>query len=288
MLINSDWPEPRPLSWRFLSWVDWITGVSQLFGATFDAVVLYHSIGGVTGANYRWNLPVKHFHAQIKNLNERFEIVDLATLFEQSKPGQKRIAITFDDAFRNVYKNAIPILRKLGLPATIFLSPSYIGDNHADRLRGRHNMQSSASKIVMTESQIQNLATDDNFILGNHTLTHPNLKTLDDEEALQKEIETGKTIIQDRYGVTVNQFSYPYGAYDDTAASIVADTHNLAVTSRPDPVGADQDCYSIPRLDACQPAPVLIFETTDLSARLRWAARRIESNYFDLLGSMGK
>jgi peptidoglycan/xylan/chitin deacetylase (PgdA/CDA1 family) len=275
MLTNFDWPEPRPPLWRFVSCVDWVAGVSQLFGSRFDAVLLYHSIGGVTGTDYRWDLPVDHFRTQIKKLNKRFEIVDLATLFDRPEPEKKRVAVTFDDAFRNVYENAIPVLQELDLPATVFISPSYVGDKHTDRLRKRHNMESSASEIVMTASQIQDLAANDRFTLGNHTLTHPNLVTLNDEDALREEIEMGKKTIENQYEVTVNQFSYPYGALDDAASSIVADTHNLAVTSRPDLIGVDRDRYCIPRLDACQPASVLAFETTDISAHLRRLIRRV-------------
>ncbi|MDB2250576.1 polysaccharide deacetylase family protein [Halorubrum ezzemoulense] len=274
MAADFDWPEPRPLPWRLLSRVDWVTGVSQLFGSSFDAVILYHSVGGVSGTEYRWDLPVNHFRAQLKKLNERFEIVDLATLIEQPESRRKRVAVTFDDAFRNVYQYVIPVIREFDLPATVFVCPDYIGDENTSRLRKRHDMRPSASEIVMTAPQIQDLASDDRFTIGNHTLTHPDLTTLNDEDALREEIVGSKETLEDRYGVTVDQFSYPYGAIDDAAASIVADTHDLAVTSRPALLEADRNPYDIPRLDACQPASVLTFETTDLSARLRRAVRR--------------
>lgn len=273
MFTDFDWPESRPLPWRFLSWVDWVTGVSQLFGSRFDAIVLYHSVGGVSGTEYRWDLPVDAFRAQLQKLSKRFEIVDLATLIEQPESEQKRVAVTFDDGFRNVYEHAIPILREFDLPATVFVCPGYIGDKNISQLRKRHDMPPSANKIVMTASQIQDLAADDRFTLGNHTSTHPDLTALNDEDALREEIAGSKATLEDRYGVTVDEFSYPYGEINDAAASIVADTHDLAVTSRPTLLRTDRNRYNIPRLDACQPASVLVFETTDLSARLRRAVR---------------
>jgi peptidoglycan/xylan/chitin deacetylase (PgdA/CDA1 family) len=272
---EEDWPEPRPLPWRVLARFDWATDLSQVSGSRFDAVVLYHSVGGVRGTDYRWDLSVEQFRAQIERLNARYEVVDLATLVDRPNAGRKRVAVTFDDAFRNVYRNAVPVLREFDLPATVFACPSYVGDENVERLRNRHDLPASASEIVMTEPQLQDLADDDRFAIGNHTATHPDLTSLDDTDALRAEIEGTKATLEDRFGVAVDRFSYPYGAVDDAAAAVVAETHDLAVTSVPTLVDGAPDPQRIPRLDACQPASVLAFETTDLAERIRRAVRRI-------------
>ncbi|ELZ17695.1 xylanase/chitin deacetylase [Natrinema limicola JCM 13563] len=136
-------------------------------------------------------------------------------------------------------------------------------------------MDDGAHNVIMSDSQIQALADDPLFALGNHTSTHPNLKTVTDENQRREEIVGGKQAIEDRFGVTVDRFAYPYGKFDDTAARIVAETHDIAVASEPSLIGLDRDAYRLPRIDGCQPASVLCFEMSDISHRLRMLMRRI-------------
>lgn len=271
-----DWPETRPWLWRTFATIDWHTSVSSLFGAQMDVILLYHSVGGIPGGSYPWDISTETFRRQVETLNDRFEIVDLGAL-KHSEPGVKRVAITFDDGFRNVFENALPILRENDLPATIFISPTYINDNNLTRLRERYRLNNSACEIVMTDTQITQLSEDPLFKLGNHTTTHRDLSTVTDAETLQKEITESKQMIEDRFDISVDRFAYPYGQFNKLAADHVRQTHELAVTSEPSLVGSSRDLSQLPRLDATQPSSVLSFETTDISHHLRESVRSIQS-----------
>ena len=275
--LKKQWPEPRPIPWRILAIIDWITTGSSLFSAKFDVVLLYHSIGGISGANYKWDLPTKTFYKQIKTLDSRFEIVDLEQMVKQPLTDRKRVAITFDDGFRNVFENAIPILKRFDAPATIFCSSSYINDGNLNRFRRHHNIDQNADDIVMTDEQIQRLVEDPLFTIGNHTATHPDLTTVTDKKTLKNEIEGGKQALEDQFGITVDRFAYPYGKFDHTAADIITDTHKIAVTSEPSLLKSDRNPHQLPRIGGCQPASVLCFEASDISHQLRTIARQIGS-----------
>lgn len=268
-----NWPEPRPSPWRTLAAIDQRTHISSLFGTQLDAILLYHSVGGVPGTDYRWDLPTEVFREQIQALASRFEIVDLEQLIEEPDTTTKRVAITFDDGFQNVFKNAVPILREFRAPATVFCCPSYINDDNITRLRKRHDMAREARNIVMTDSQIQALVDDPLFKLGNHTLTHPDLTEFTDEDERREEILGGKRALEDRFDVTIDRFAYPYGKFDDAAMREVMKTHNIAVSSEPSLIGSGRNAYRLPRLDGCQPTSVLCFEVSDISHRLRMLMR---------------
>lgn len=98
-------------------------------------VVLYHGVSAravwVGSENYRGkHIPVAAFQRELEWLARRFEIVPLAEIERLAASGAapKRpiCAITFDDGYRNNYRNAFPILRAMKLPATIFVTTGFI------------------------------------------------------------------------------------------------------------------------------------------------------------------
>jgi peptidoglycan/xylan/chitin deacetylase (PgdA/CDA1 family) len=77
---------------------------------------------------------VERFEWQMRYLAEHCLCVSLSRLLKEIRHGRiepHSVAVTFDDGFRNNYTTALPILRRYGVPATIFLPAGYIG---TDRL----------------------------------------------------------------------------------------------------------------------------------------------------------
>jgi len=236
-------------------------------------VLLYHSVGGVAGTDYRWDLPVSVFREQIATLSDRYEFVSLETLATTTDPFRKRVAVTFDDGFRNVYENALPVLDEFGVSATLFVCPAYIDGDNAAQLRRRHDLPPSAHDVAMTTDQLRDVAERDRYSVGNHTLSHPDLTSLPDRASVESEVIGARERLESLLGVSVDSFSYPYGAYDDPVATVAAETHNVVVTSEPRLVDAGDKPAAVPRLDACLPAATLGFEATDFAATLRRGVR---------------
>ncbi|MEQ1831110.1 MAG: polysaccharide deacetylase family protein, partial [Pirellula sp.] len=63
---------------------------------------------------------VKHYY--IATLNE------ILTSDEVDTDGKPALLITFDDAYRSVYTNALPMLREEGIPAVFFVNAALIGN----------------------------------------------------------------------------------------------------------------------------------------------------------------
>ncbi|WP_250654735.1 polysaccharide deacetylase family protein [Alkalimarinus coralli] len=70
------------------------------------------------------------FDMHLRELNKRFEIVDLEYAINNSKllakTGKNYCAITFDDGWKDNFDFAFPLLKKHNVPATIFLVSSFI------------------------------------------------------------------------------------------------------------------------------------------------------------------
>lgn len=69
------------------------------------------------------------FENLILFLNKHFDVVDLENILEGKKSKKPKLAITFDDGWKDNVALAYPILLKHKTPATIFLSTDYIGEN---------------------------------------------------------------------------------------------------------------------------------------------------------------
>lgn len=271
-----DWPEPRPALWRVLAALDWQLQVTATFSGSADAILLYHSVGGVSGADYRWDLPTAIFREQLRVLAARFKIVDLVEIAENPGADRKRVAITFDDGFASVADAALPVLREFDAPATVFLSPAFLDWERSSLFCRRHNLPDMAADAALSTEAAAKLASDPLITIGNHTETHPNLGDLSSRSMIEAEVRAGKRGLEERLGVSVERFSYPYGVVDERARCVVADLHDLAVTSQPALVGPSADPYALSRLDGCQPTSTLCFEVTDAADRLRRIVRRIQ------------
>lgn len=94
-------------------------------------VLMYHRVAE-GGRDFR-TLCVSpaRFEAQARFLKANFPVVSLDRMLEDigagRGPGRDSIVITFDDGYRDNHDHAYPVLRKYGLPATVFLTTGHIG-----------------------------------------------------------------------------------------------------------------------------------------------------------------
>lgn len=95
------------------------------------------------------------------------------------------------------------LLLKYGMTGTFYISPRDRESTIEDRL---------------TNEQLKKLS--DNFEIGAHTMTHPHLTDLSDDEA-RKEIVESKEYLEKVIGTSVTSFCYPAGYFDARIARMV-------------------------------------------------------------------
>ncbi|MET8978752.1 polysaccharide deacetylase family protein [Streptomyces sp. NPDC004539] len=125
----------------------------------------------------------------------------LAARWRAGRPLPARpVLITFDDGYEGVHRHALPVLSRLGFPATLFVSTGWI--------RGAHDT-GGALDTMLDWPQVRRLA-DADVEIGGHSHSHPQLDQLDDR-ALHAELARCRDLVADELGALPVSFAYPYG-----------------------------------------------------------------------------
>jgi peptidoglycan/xylan/chitin deacetylase (PgdA/CDA1 family) len=130
-------------------------------------------------------------------------------------PGDKTVAVTFDDGFRSVATLAFPILRHHGIPATVFVPTDHVGTGEPmawpgidQWLGGPHEPE----LLPMTWTELALLA-EAGWEVGSHTRSHPHLTRLDDA-GLQDELQRSRETCERQLSRPCVTLAYPYGDHD--------------------------------------------------------------------------
>jgi peptidoglycan/xylan/chitin deacetylase (PgdA/CDA1 family) len=112
-----------------------------------------------------------------------------------------------------------------------------------------------SGRVLLTWEQLREFAALPGFGLGAHTLTHPALPSCSSAEA-RAEIAGGADLLRAQVGVQVEQFAYPFGAWNKSVALLVADLgFRAAYTTDGHAISWSSSPHALPRLPAEGHAP---------------------------------
>lgn len=127
-----------------------------------------------------------------------------------ARPGDPRLLhVTFDDAYASV-ANALPTLRRLELPATIFVCTDLAADGAPLAITELDRVAQRDELATLDWDALRELAADKLLEIGSHTKTHPHLPKLSDAE-LRVELVGAKEAIEDHLGRPARFLAYPFG-----------------------------------------------------------------------------
>jgi peptidoglycan/xylan/chitin deacetylase (PgdA/CDA1 family) len=174
---------------------------------------------------------------------------------QSGSPTKKCAVITFDDGFSDFYRHAFPALSRHHFSATVFVPTAYIGTQPI-KFKG---------KDCLTWNEIRELRKH-GIVFGSHTVTHPQLSTLD-ATAVRNEIVDSKRTIEDNLGEPVDGFAYPY-AFPEEKVSFVrmlrdtlADAgYHQGVSTRIGTARPQEDRYFLRRLPMNSMDDIALFD----------------------------
>jgi peptidoglycan/xylan/chitin deacetylase (PgdA/CDA1 family) len=186
-------------------------------------ILCYHAVSAAWGTSLA--VSPERFAAQLERFAERGFVGLTFAEAERSRQARtlppRSLVITFDDAYASVAA-VRPVLARLGYPATAFVVGDFLGSDRLLEWPGiDHWLQTEHRDELrsLSERQLRE-AAEDGWEIGSHTMTHPCLPDLDDEECL-RELECSRELIAGRFESCVS-IAYPYGRVDARVAALAA------------------------------------------------------------------
>jgi peptidoglycan/xylan/chitin deacetylase (PgdA/CDA1 family) len=199
-------------------------------------ILIYHAISKPPGSAEHRELYVApdDFAAQMSWLVEHgFEAVTLAELragwSEASPLPPKPVVISFDDGLQTQFTTALPVLRDHDWPGVLNLKVE------------------SLRQEELTEAMIGRMISE-GWEVNSHSVTHPKLTEIGQRE-LEREVAESRRILEERLGVPIEFFCYPYGRFDARVVGAVRRAGYLgATTTRRGLASANANPFLLPRL----------------------------------------
>lgn len=208
------------------------------------AILVYHRFDPAVAGSTTVTAPA--LEAQLAWLSQhQYRIIPLREAVAELNgtaphPRVPSAAITIDDGHKSVYSVLFPLIRKAGIPVTVFIYPSAI----------------SNASYALTWGQLNEMEASGLVDIESHTYWHPNFKTerrrlspADYRSFVDAQLDRSKAVLEKRLGKPVDQLAWPFGIVDqdlEAAARHAGYTAGFAYTGGPAQPG--DDTLALPRI----------------------------------------
>jgi peptidoglycan/xylan/chitin deacetylase (PgdA/CDA1 family) len=212
-------------------------------------ILMYHMISEPkTATEVKYACPPKQFEQHLQMLiSAGFKPVNIKAVEEyyihQTPLPDKAFLITLDDGFEDNYSNAFPILKRLQIPAVIYLATGLVGKTNQWMSKSTFSERKMLSWMQIKEMAGQGIS------FGSHTVSHPKLTELG-EGSVSKELVESKQLIEEQLGGECSHFAYPYGLLNEKTSELVKKVgFKTACTTRSGFNNAERDPLMLHRIE---------------------------------------
>jgi peptidoglycan/xylan/chitin deacetylase (PgdA/CDA1 family) len=206
-------------------------------------VLCYHAVSD--GWEHQLSIGPAAFDRQLRALSRRgFRGVTA----DETLNGTRGVHVTFDDAFRSV-TNALPILERLSVPATVFACSAYADEG------GPLAVPELAAEASAHPEELATMGWDElrglverGVEVGSHTVSHPHLPRLSDAE-IEEELADSRARLEDGLGRPCRFLAYPFGEHDERVRAAARRVGYAAAFALAATATGSDDPYALPRVD---------------------------------------
>ncbi len=197
-------------------------------------IMTYHHVNNAD-PNRQDTVSPERFERHMAYLKKHhFNVLPLSTLVQIIKQGKplprQSVVITFDDGYEDNFQYAFPVLRKYGFPTTIFVITDIV------------NTEGYLTTTEMKEMLAQGIE------IGSHTRRHAYLPGILGK-TLVEEVKGSKDWLEQELGVTINNFAYPAGGFNEEAKQLVQEAgYESACTTNRGYDRFNRDVYELKRI----------------------------------------
>jgi peptidoglycan/xylan/chitin deacetylase (PgdA/CDA1 family) len=197
---------------------------ARLGNRSKQATFLCHHSVAPEGPTYLTVTP-ELFERQLTVLSRRgLRCGGLDTLWAlaEGRTVQPSVFLSFDDGFLDNYETVLPMLRERGMRAFVFVLPPLV-DAGAPLVwpEVAENAERFPTTMRSVDWSMLGEMRETAFEVGSHTLTHPHLPDLGDEE-LRHELWESRARVVERLG-SCETLAYPFGEWSPRVAAAAAE-----------------------------------------------------------------
>lgn len=165
-------------------------------------VLMYHEIADIKVTSSRLAVSPDEFAEQLAWLHEAgFTTLTAGALSgilagDGGKLPERPVVLTFDDGFGDFHDRVMPLLKRYGFTATLFMTTGWVG-------------LADDKKRMLEWDEIAEAARA-GIEIGGHTSNHPQLDQVP-ENVLREELYASKSLLEDKLGMPVPGLAYPFG-----------------------------------------------------------------------------
>ncbi len=163
---------------------------------------------------------------------------DLCHLEDYDKP----VVLTFDDGYDDNYTELFPLLQKYNVKATVFVIAGSLGQPHK-----------------MTAEQVTELSQSGLVSIQSHSMTHPYLNTLTQEQ-LEWELGESQRIIASLTGKIPNVLCYPSGGFNQLTIDVAKQYYDYGMRMAGYLYNTSVDPFRIQRFYISRQSPLSDFQ----------------------------